>query len=197
MIKVILVEDNETIRKGLESIINSSSDFTCVTCFSDCESMLNNIIDKNPDVLLIDINLVGLSTSEGIKKVKKIFPGLVVLVLVIYMQSDKVYEAICAGACGYIGKNSPPSHLLSILKLVTRGGSPMSAQIAIKIHELFLKNNSGRNELNPTEKSILNELIHGNNYKAIANKFSMNIDEVQFQFRNIYNKVHILINEQI
>jgi DNA-binding NarL/FixJ family response regulator len=197
MIKIVLVEDNETIRKGLESMINSAAGFKCAACFSDCESMLDNIKDKNPDVLLIDINLAGVSAAEGIKKVKKIFPGLVVLVLVIYMQSDKVFETICAGACGYIVKNSPPSHLLNLIKLAYKGGSPMSAQIAIKIHEYFLKKNSGKTGLNSNEKSVLNELIHGNNYKAIANKLSMNIDEVQFQFRNIYNKLHYSLNKPV
>jgi DNA-binding NarL/FixJ family response regulator len=194
MINVILVEDNQTIRKGLESIINGSTGFICAACFNNCESMLNNITDKKPDVLLIDINLAGVSASEGIKKVKKIFPGLVVLVLVIYIQSDKVFEAICAGACGYIGKNSPPSHLLNTLKLAYNGGSPMSAQIAIKIHEFFLKRNPDGSRLNSTEKLVLDELIHGNNYKAIAAKLSINIDEVQFRFRNIYNKLHAVIN---
>ena len=196
MINVILVEDNQTIGKGLESIINSSPGFMCAACFDNCESMLNNIKDIKPDVLLIDINLAGNSASEGIKKVKKIFPGLVVLVLVIYIQSDKVFEAICAGACGYIGKNSPPSNLLNILKLVYNGGSPMSAQIAIKIHEFFLKKNPDGTRLDSTEKSVLDELIHGSNYKAIAAKLSMNIDEVQFQFRNIYKKLHLYSNSE-
>jgi DNA-binding NarL/FixJ family response regulator len=196
MINVILVEDNQTIGKGLESIINSSPGFKCAACFDNCESMLNNIKDIKPDVLLIDINLAGNSASEGIKKVKKIFPGLVVLVLVIYIQSDKVFEAICAGACGYIGKNSPPSNLLNILKLVYNGGSPMSAQIAIKIHEFFLKKNPDGTRLDSTEKSVLDELIHGSNYKAIAAKLSMNIDEVQFQFRNIYKKLHLYSNSE-
>jgi DNA-binding NarL/FixJ family response regulator len=194
MIKVVIVEDNETIRKGLESIVSDAEGFKCTACFSDCESMLKNIRDKNPDVLLFDINLTGDSATDGIRRVKKIIPGLVVLVLVIYMHSEKLFEAICAGASGYIGKNSPPSHLLNILKLAYKGGAPMSAQIAIKINDFFLKKNSGRMRLNSTEKTVLNELIHGNNYKAIAAKLSMSIDEVQFQFRNIYKKLHLYDN---
>lgn len=196
MIKVVLVENNETIRKGLESMINGAAGLKCTACYSDCESMLNKIKDKNPDVLLVDINLGGVSAADGIRRVKKILPGIVVLVLVIYVQSEKVFETICAGACGYIGKNSPPTHLVNLLKLAYNGGSPMSAQIAIKISEFFTKKIPGESDLNSTEKSVLNELIHGNNYKAIANKLAMNIDEVQFQFRNIYDKLHTRINNK-
>ena len=190
MVKLILVEDNETIRKGLESIINGSSGFTCVANFADCESMLKKTKEINPEILLIDINLSKKSTVEGIKKAKKISPGLVVLVLVIYMQNEKVFEAICAGACGYIEKNSPPSHLLNALKLAHKGGSPMSAQIAMKVQEFFMNRNNNRNKLNQEEKSILHDLIHGNNYKAIANKHSQNVETVQIQIRNIYEKIH-------
>jgi DNA-binding NarL/FixJ family response regulator len=190
MVRVVLVEDNDTIRKGLESIINGSGGFTCLEVFSDCESMLKKIKDINPDILLMDINLFRKSAADGIKKAKLILPGLVILVLVIYVQNEKVFDTICAGACGYVEKNSLPSHFLNALKLAYKGGSPMSAQIAIKVQDFFLNVKDGRNKLNQSEKLLLHDLIHGNNYKAIANKHLMNIEEVQIQIRAIYKKLH-------
>ena len=189
MARIVLVEDNDTIRKGLESIINGSTGFTCAAVFSGCEGMLKKIKEINPDILLIDINLSNKSVIDGIKKVKLILPGLVVLVLVIYLQNEKVFETICAGACGYIEKNSPPSHFLNALKLAHKGGSPMSAQLAIKVQESFTNMKNGRNKLNQIEKQLLHDLIHGNNYKAIANKHLLNVEEIQFQIRNIYEKL--------
>jgi DNA-binding NarL/FixJ family response regulator len=189
MVRVALVENNDTIRKGLESIINSSTGFFCASVFSDCESMLKKIKEINPDILLIDNNLSHKSAIDGIKKVKIILPRLVVLVLVIYVQNEKVFESICAGACGYIEKNSPPSHFLNALKLAHKGGSPMSAQIAIKVQEFFVNLKNCSNKLNQIEKQLLHDLIHGNNYRAIANKNMMNTEEVQIQIRSIYGKL--------
>jgi DNA-binding NarL/FixJ family response regulator len=187
MIKVIIVEDNDTIRKGLEVIINNSLGFSCIAGFSNCDSMLKKIKDLCPDILLIDINLPGMNGIEGIKKVKSIFPELAILVLLIYKESEKLFEAVCSGACGYVEKNSPPSTLLNSIRIAYKGGAVMSAQIALKIQELIKK--SGY-ELTSTEKSALDALISGNNYKAIASNLSLSIDSVQKQFRNIYKKIH-------
>ncbi len=190
MVRIALVEDSDTIRKGLESIINGSASFSCIAVFSDCDSMLKKIKEINPDILLVDINLSHKAAVEGIKKVKKILPRLVIIVLVIYAQYEKVFETICAGACGYIEKNTPPSRFLNSLKLVYKGGSPMSAQLAIKVNESFMNMKNTGNKLNQAEKLLIQDLMHGNNYKAIANKQLQNVETVQILIRNIYEKLH-------
>ena len=198
MIKVVIVEDNDTIRKGLKLLINNSSGFSCKWDFPDFESMMEISDEINPDVMLIDVDLPGISGIEGIRIIKNKLPGLVVLVLLVYKESEKLYEALCAGACGYIEKKSPQELLLSSIQSAAAGNSPMSAQIALKIQGYFLqkKNNSESKMLSSIERSILQNLISGNNYQAIANKMSLNVDIVQQQFRSIYEKLQFHMNSE-
>ena len=195
MIKVVVVEDNDSIREGLKVLINGTEEYDCAACFSDCESMLRNIKKLNPDVLLMDIGLPGMNGIEGIKKVKLIIPELAILILTIYEENDLIFDALCAGACGYLVKKTPPSRLLEAIREVHDGGAPMSSHIARKVIDFFQKkpvsSQKSNYDLTPREKEILSGLVDGHNFKAIADSLFISIETVRFHFRNIYKKLHV------
>ena len=195
MIKVVVVEDNDSIREGLKILIDGTEDYSCIASFSECETMLRNIKKLNPDVLLMDIGLPGMNGIEGIKKVKVIFPELAILILTIYEENDLIFDALCAGACGYLVKKTPPSRLLEAIREVHEGGAPMSSHIARKVIDFFQKkpvsSQKSNYDLTPREKEILTGLVEGHNFKAIADSLFISIETVRFHFRNIYKKLHV------
>ncbi|OGU70190.1 MAG: DNA-binding response regulator [Ignavibacteria bacterium RBG_16_34_14] len=196
MINVAIVEDNKTIREGLAALITGTPGYDCVGSFPDCEKFLNNISKTNIDVVLMDIGLPGISGIEGVKKARKINPALNILMLTIYEESNVVFEALCAGACGYLVKKTPPSRLLEAIKDIYEGGSPMSSNIARQIISVFhqKKNVNGNGieyELTTREKEVLNHLADGYNYQEIADKIFISVDTVRHHIRNIYKKLHV------
>ncbi len=196
MLNVVVVEDNDAIRDGLRILIDGTEGYACVGAFEDCESMLKQIKKLNPDVLLMDLAMPGMGGIEGIKKVKAILPELTILVLTIYEENDRIFDALVAGASGYLIKKTPPSKLLEAIKEAYEGGAPMSAQIARKVIEFFQNPKSTvqhKNEyvLTPREKEILSGLVEGHNFKAIADSLFISVETVRFHFRNIYKKLHV------
>jgi DNA-binding NarL/FixJ family response regulator len=196
MIKVVVVEDNNAIRDGLKILIDGTEGYLCIGVFIECETMLKNIKKLEPDVLLMDLGLPGMGGVEGIKKVKALLPDLTILVLTIYEENDRIFDALCAGASGYLIKKTPPSRLLEAIKEAYEGGAPMSSQIARKVIEFFQNKKTlspHKNEyvLTPREKEILSGLVEGHNFKAIADSLFISIETVRFHFRNIYRKLHV------
>ncbi len=196
MIKVVVVEDNDAIREGLKILIDGTEGYSCVAVYSRCDVMLKNLEKLNPDVMLMDIGLPGMNGIEGIKKAKLIFPDLTILVLTVYEENDLVFDALCAGACGYLVKKTPPSRLLEAIQEAYQGGAPMSASIARKVIDFFqqkkqLSPQKPQNILTPREKEILGGLVEGNSFKAIADSLFISIETVRFHFRNIYKKLHV------
>ena len=196
MINIVIVEDNKTIRAGLKMLIDGTEGYQCVADFTDCESMLTIIEQIAPDILLMDIELPGMSGIEGIKKLKGILPTLTILVLTIYEENRLIFEALKAGASGFLVKKTPPARLLEAIKEAYEGGSPMSTHIARKVVEYFQKNAPAPSDkpeiaLTPREKELLTDLVNGKNYKAISNASCISIETVRFHFRNIYKKLHV------
>jgi|SRR5690554_896647 len=196
MINVAIVEDNKTIREGLAALISGTPGYDCVGSFADCEKFLNSLSKTDIDVVLMDIGLPGINGIEGVKRAKKINPALNILMLTIYEESNVVFEALCAGACGYLVKKTPPARLLEAIKDVYEGGSPMSSNIARQIISVFhQKNNLNGNgkdyELTAREKEVLNRLADGFNYQEIADSIFISVDTVRHHIRNIYKKLHV------
>ena len=198
MINVVVVEDNDTIREGLEILIDGAEGFTCLGAFPDCEKMIKNINSLNPDVLLIDLQLPGISGIEGIKRVKVLIPDLKIIILTVYNENDLIFDALCAGAIGYITKNAPPSKLLYAIREAYNGCTPMSSNIARKVIGLFQQkglsgnNNDGNNiRLTQREIEILSRLVEGSSFKAIADSLLISLDNLRSDFKNIYEKLHI------
>lgn len=194
MIKVIVVEDNKIINESLTHLLNSSEGFTCTGSFTDCESMLKKIEKLRPDVVLMDIKLPGMSGIEGASCIRKLCPETNILMLTIYEENDLVFEALCAGACGYLVKKTHPQRLLEAITEACEGGAPMSSHIARKVIGFFQKNNrvvSDKSILTDRELEILKELITGKTYYAIALALDITADTVRFHIKNIYKKLHV------
>jgi DNA-binding NarL/FixJ family response regulator len=196
MIHVMVVEDNDAIREGLKILIDGTDGYGCIGAYPRCDLMLKALEKLNPDVLLMDLGLPGMSGIEGIKKAKLIFPELTILVLTVYEENDLVFDALCAGACGYLVKKTPPSKLLEAIQEAYLGGSPMSANIARKVIDFFQQKKQflpqkQQSILTPREREILSGLVEGQSFKLIADSLFISIETVRFHFRNIYKKLHV------
>lgn len=196
MINVMVVEDNDAIREGLKILIDGTNGYSCIAAYPQCDVMLKTLEKLKPDVLLMDLGLPGMSGIEGIKKAKIILPELTILVLTVYEENDLVFDALCAGACGYLVKKTPPSKLLEAIQEAYLGGSPMSANIARKVIDFFQQKRQflpqkQQSILTPREREILSGLVEGKSFKAIADALFISIETVRFHFRNIYKKLHV------
>ncbi len=199
-IKVILVEDDDEIRNGLAYLINSSPGFICLAKYSNSEDFLKDFLqekkDKDyvlPDVILMDINLPGMSGIECIKKIKETNKSIQIMVLTVFEDHDTIYKSLKAGATGYILKKTATRELLDAIKDIYNGGSPMSSQIARKV-VLSFQEQKATNEtqlLTPREQEILNYLAMGYRYKEIASKLFISVETVRTHIRNIYEKLHV------
>ena len=196
MIKVTIVEDSIRIREGLKLLIDGTEELRIIGSYSTCEAMLKDFAVNTPDVILMDIDLPGMSGIEGIRQVKKINQDCIILVLTIYDENDYVFDALCAGASGYLVKRTPPSRLLEAIKEVYDGGAPMSAHIARKVVDFFKKQKvdskqDTSNLLTKREKQVLKKLVEGNSHQAISDSLYISIETVRYHFRNIYKKLHV------
>ncbi|MBU2493169.1 MAG: response regulator transcription factor [Bacteroidetes bacterium] len=196
MINVVIVEDSNTIRDGLKILIEGTEGYNCAAAFRDCESLLEKVRDIKFDVVLMDIDLPGMSGIEGIKRLKEISHDYIILMLTVYDENDLIFEALCAGASGYLIKKTPPSKLLEAIKDAHEGGAPMTSQIARKVVDFFQKNPTPYSrdpeiQLTAREKEVLSGLVEGNSYKAIADSLFISVETVRFHFRNIYKKLHV------
>jgi DNA-binding NarL/FixJ family response regulator len=196
MIRVAIIEDNTVIREGLSALINGTPEYSCVGSFSDCESFLSKLEKLDVNVALMDIGLPGMTGIEGIEKAKIKKPELNILVLTVYEDNNTVFKALCAGACGYLVKKTPPSRLLEAIKDANEGGSPMSSLIARQVINVFQQNQNKKNDndddqLSQREIEVLTSLSTGNNYQEIADSLFISVDTVRHHIRNIYRKLHV------
>jgi DNA-binding NarL/FixJ family response regulator len=195
-INVVIVEDKDIIREGLAALINGSSGFICRGAYGNCEDFLKELEKLNVDVVLMDIGLPGINGIEGVKKAKQINPDINILILSVYEDSTMVYDALCAGAYGYLIKKTEPTKLLEAIKDVYEGGSPMSSQIARQVIKKFQTpiinhNESSQYDLTSREKEVLQQLTEGNNYQEIAGNLFISVDTVRHHIRHIYRKLHV------
>lgn len=196
MINVVIVEDSKTIREGLKLLIDGTEGYSCIAAYSNCEDLLDVVEKLKIDVILMDIDLPGISGIEGIKRIKKISNDILILILTVYDENELIFEALCAGASGYLVKKTPPARLLDAIKEAYDGGAPMTSNIARKVVDFFQKNKPLEKEsdiisLTKREKEVLSGLVDGYSYKAIADKLNISVDTVRFHFRNIYKKMHV------
>lgn len=195
MISVIIVEDNKNIRESLVSLIGGTDGFSCIGSYSDCESLFKaNKID-DADIILMDIALPGMSGIEGVKIITGKYSGVNVIMLTIYEDNAQIFDALCAGACGYLLKKTPPSQLLDAIKDAQQGGSPMSSQIARKVVSVFqagiFQSKSESSSLTDREKEVLNGLSWGKTYQEIGETLYISVDTVRHHIRNVYSKLQV------
>jgi DNA-binding NarL/FixJ family response regulator len=189
MISVTLVEDDDDLRESLALLFDSTSGFCCASAYRDCETALAGIEQDMPDVVLMDLGLPGMSGIEGIREIKKKLPELDIVVLTVYDDDDLVFDALCAGACGYLIKDMPPDKLLEALREAHDGGAPMSASIARMVVRSFQM--EPHSPLTQREKDILAQLCKGMSYKMIASALFISQDTVRSHIRHIYQKLQV------
>jgi DNA-binding NarL/FixJ family response regulator len=193
-IRVAIIEDRREIREGLATIINGTAGFRCTGSFRSMEDALGGIRQEVPDVVLNDIALPGMSGIDGIRLLKERHPDLVVLMLTIYDDDERIFDALCAGASGYLLKNTPPVRLLESLREAAAGGAPMSPEVARRVIALFREFRPPARttcELTPHEVRLLRLFVEGHNYKTAAAELGVTVHTVSFHLRSIYDKLQV------
>ncbi len=194
-IKVAIFEDNSNMREGLFQLINGSNGFICTGAFPNCDDLIKRIENSNPDVIVMDIEMPGINGIEGVKIVKESYPEIKILMETIFEDDEKIFDSICAGAEGYILKNTPPVEILAAIKEIYEGGSPMTPTIANRVLKMVKKQRTSdsKNNFNLTdrEKEILSCLVEGMSYKLIADECTISIDTVNVHIKNIYKKLQV------
>lgn len=189
MLNVVLIEDDRLIRSELELMINNSELCKCVGSFINCETALLDIGKSEPDVILLDIELPGMSGIEGIKKLKDILPECDIIMLTVHEESESIFNALKKGAVGYLDKSASEEKILSAIADVYDGGSPMTPRIARKVLTSFKENETSI--LTEREKDVLESLCMGNSYKEIALNLKITVGTVRHHIKNIYSKLHV------
>jgi len=193
-VKVSIVEDNDRVRESLASLIEGARGFRCVGSHRSAEAALKLVPEEKPNVVLMDINLPRLCGIDCVRKLKAIEPDLLVLMLTAYEDDDLIFQALKAGANGYLVKQTPPSEILAAIQEVHEGGAPMSSNIARKVIQSFHSagpSQSPTETLSPREREILDLLARGYTNKEIADLLSIAFQTVHTHVRNIYSKLHV------
>lgn len=197
-IRVAIFEDNKLVRDALEAILNGTPGYTCCSNSADGNHWEADIKRSTPDVVLMDIEMPGLSGIEVTQHINDHFPEVKILIQTVFNDSEKIFQALCAGASGYILKNDPPHKFLEAINEVYNGGATISASVAKKVLGFFANKNvvltaPGSTDylLSDREKQILRLMVEGHNYKAIADKSYISYETVRTHVKHIYRKLHV------
>lgn len=193
-IRVAIVEDQRDIREGLTTLINGTDGYRCTGAYRSMEEGLEGIKRNMPDIALCDIGLPGMSGIEGIRILKERHPELQLMMLTVYDDDDRIFDALCAGACGYLLKRTSPKRLLESLSEAASGGAPMSPEVASRVIKLFREIRPPEKadyELTPHETRLLKLLVEGHNYTTAAEELGVSYNTVKFHMRRIYEKLQV------
>ncbi|HUI79271.1 MAG TPA: response regulator transcription factor [Bryobacteraceae bacterium] len=193
-IRVAIVEDDAALRLGLGRIIDAADGFHCAATFASAEDALAHLSNLPCDVLLLDIQLPGMSGSEAVPQLRQECPNLKILMLTVFSDENKVFSSICNGASGYLLKTTPPAQLLEAIAAAHEGGAPLSPQVARQIVALFQK--TGPPEppaapLSPQERRLLSLLAEGYGYSGAAERMEVSINTIRNYIRSVYEKLHV------
>ena len=193
-IKVTVFEDNKLLRESLQQLIDNAEGMSCTGAFPDANKLLHNMHMTNPDVVMMDINMPGISGIEAVQMIKAKYPQVRILMQTVFDDNDKIFAAICAGASGYMLKKTPPLKMIEAIRETYLDGAPMTASVAVKVLQMFRQQTAEKTEfidLSEREKEILALLVKGKSYKAIAAACFISIDTVSTHVRHIYEKLHV------
>jgi DNA-binding NarL/FixJ family response regulator len=191
---VAIIEDQRTLRDGFAVLIDGTDGFRCTGAYRSMEDALGKLAADIPDVALVDIGLPGMDGIQGVRILKERYPALVMLMLTVYDEDDRVFDALCAGASGYLLKKTPPSRLLESISEAARGGAPMSPEIARKVVAIFRDFRPPRraeHDLTPHEVRLLKLLVDGHSYKTAATALGVSYNTICFHIKNIYSKLQV------
>jgi DNA-binding NarL/FixJ family response regulator len=192
--RVWLVEDNETLRKTVARVLARQKDMDCTAQYDRCEDALQALVDGDrPDVILFDLGLPGMSGIEGIRRIKAVLPEIEMLVFSVFEDNEKVFDAICAGASGYLLKSSSMGEIPDAVREVLAGGAPINARIARSVLDMFssLAPESKDYGLTERETEVLEQMVGGLTKKEIADQLNLSFHTVDKHIRGIYSKLHV------
>lgn len=193
-IKIAIVEDQREIREGLARLINATPDHRCTGVYASMEEALDKIPSNLPDLVLSDIGLPGIDGISGIAILKQRYPALLILMLTVYDDNERIFDALCAGACGYLLKKTPWEKVIEALREAVEGGSPMSPEVARRVINLFREIKPPKEaayELTPHEVRLLRMLVEGHSYKTAAAELHVSVNTIKFHLRHIYDKLQV------
>jgi RNA polymerase sigma factor (sigma-70 family) len=193
-ITVSIVEDSDKLRETLVRVLNRADGFRCVSHYANAEDALKDLPQAKPDVVLMDINLPGMNGVECVRQLKKIAPEIQVMMLTVYEDTENIFDALAAGANGYMLKRTESKELLEAIEEVKRGGLPMTTHIARKVVQSFQRSAAAEAQtesLSEREQQVLDLLSQGLMYKEIADKLQISYETVHTYIRRIYEKLQV------
>lgn len=193
-IRVCVIEDERELREGLRVLLDFTPDFSCAGSFGSMEEAFRRIEQTNFDLVLTDIGLPRMNGIEGTRILREKFPCIPIIVLTIHGEDDKIFQALCAGASGYLLKDTPPAKIIDALKEVLNGGAPMSPDVARRVVHLFrtiAPPTEADYRLTEQEMRILKMLVDGHHYKTAAYELGISTSTVSFHLKNIYEKLQV------
>ncbi|HMU14610.1 MAG TPA: response regulator transcription factor [Flavobacteriales bacterium] len=195
-VRVIAFDDNKDLREMFRMLVDAQADMVCVVVLPDLSQLMRDIDAAQPDVIVMDIQMPGMNGIDGVKAIKTRYPEARILMQTVFEDEDKVFDAICAGASGYILKTASADEMVGAIRSVHAGGSPMTPSIAAKVLARFRANaapNSSEEEYNLTqrERDVLGLLVKGLSYKMIADRIGISFHTVDSHIRKIYDKLHV------
>ena len=194
MITVSLVDDEKELRESIRAFIDGSPGFRCVSAYHSAETALKHLTQDRPDVVLMDIHLTGMSGIECVERLKTMLPEMQVMMLTVYEDTENIFNALAAGAAGYLLKRTKSAELIEAIREVHRGGSPMTTHIARKVTQSFQKagpSSLATENLSEREQQVLDCLSQGFLYKEISEKLGISYETVHTYIRRIYEKLQV------
>lgn len=192
MINIAIIEDDEVIRNTVSSFLGKQSDFSCkivAHSVDDFMSKAGKVVEL--DIVLTDIGLPGMNGIEAIPLVRRKFPEVSVVMLSVYVDSDHIFKALCAGAVGYLQKDTPLEEVVDSLKVIYKGGSAMSPAIARKVVDYFAPKRTYNEPLTAKERQVIAAMVEGCSYKMIAHRLGIGLETVRHHIKNIYRKLNV------
>ena len=193
-ISVGIVEDVDEIREGLADLLSHSPGFACTGVFRSMEDALRGLKTLKPAILLVDLGLPGMDGIEGIRRIREAWPEIVPVVLTVYQDDDRIIQALCAGARGYLLKKTSAPEILARLEEAAAGGAPMSPEIArlvVSLFSRFVPASGADHGLTPHEVRVLKLLVDGHNYRTAAAQLGVTRSTIAFHVRKIYTKLEV------
>lgn len=191
-IKLVVYEDNSRLRESLLLLLGNDHTYNIAGAFSNCNNVIEDMEQATPDLVIMDIDMPGMNGIEGVKKIKEQYPDIKIVMHTVFEDDNRIFDSICAGADGYLLKNTSPAKLLDSLQEVMYGAVPMSPFVAQRVFQHFRQKEVAPDyKLTAREKEILQLLVKGNSYKMIAAELQISVDTVKKHLQNTYHKLHV------
>lgn len=192
MLHLLIYEDDKGVREALQQLLTAGGEFTVACMFENCDTVETDLKELRADVILMDIDMPGIGGIEGVRRAKAVRPVVSVVMFTVFEDDKKIFDAICAGADGYLLKSTPPEKISDALKDVYAGGAPMTPSIAKKVLGFFPRTTTQTDvPLTDKEREVLQELVNGKSYKQVAAALNITLETVRTHIKHIYSKLHV------